>query len=191
MYYCSLAESPLPSFVVYARVAGTSRATMTAITAAITAVLPESGGRFRIESAETQRQSRDAPAVLVFGLSVGLAGIAMLITAVGLYSVAAHVTIGRSEEYGIRSALGASPGRIASTVFRDGLQWTALAAVLSLPSIWLGTKVVAALVAGAKPTPLGTAVALLMTYGLVVVLALLGPAYRAASENPASALRSA
>lgn len=189
VYYRSLAQSPLPSFVLYARVTAPSRATMQAITASIMRALPESAGRLRIQSAETQRQTRDAPAILVFGMSVGLAGIAMLITALGLYGVAAHVTVSKSKEYGIRAALGASPGRLAATVFRDGLQWTAVAAVLSLPSIWIGTTVATALVVGARPVPLGTALGLLCTYGIVVFVTLLGPAHRAASESPATALR--
>lgn len=188
-YYRSLETSPLPSFIFYARVETPSPAVSRAITDVIISTMPESAGRLQIQSAEAKRQVRDAPATLAFALSIGLAVLAMVVTATGLYGLAAQVTQSRRKEYGIRAALGASPQRLAATVFRDGVGWTAAGILLGLPSLWVGTQVVRALVVDAHAISVVSAVAMVLAYGLVAFLALLGPAWQAATGDPADSLR--
>src|SRR5262249_29680043 len=53
-----------------------------------------------------------------------LAGIALLLAVTGLYSVLAYLVSRRTAEFGLRMALGASPGRLLRGVLKDGLRWT-------------------------------------------------------------------
>lgn len=189
VYYRSLTQSPLPSFVMYVRVRSISPAAATAITSTMAQEVPESGGRLRIHTASEQRRQRDMPARTMFFLTSGLALVALLIAALGLYSVASFATLARRREHGIRAALGASPSQLASSVVREGVAWTALAAALSLPFVWAGTRLATSVVVGVRPIPLSTTAALIAAYFLVAFLALTLPAHRTASVNPADALR--
>ena len=190
VYYRSLSQSPLPSFVLYVRVAATSSALTRAIIPAIVRELPQSGGRLRIYAAEAQRRERDLPAIAMFWLCTGLAIVALAVAGFGLYGVASHATIARTTEHAIRAALGASPRQLASVVIREGLSWTALAAAFSLPAVWVAMRVATVFVVGMRPVPVITTAAIFGTYMIVVVGALTAPAIRAGSVSPAEALRS-
>ncbi|MEP6781961.1 MAG: FtsX-like permease family protein [Gemmatimonadaceae bacterium] len=190
VYYRSITQSPIPYWVLYVRVASFSPAITSTITNAVVKELPESGGRLKVYAAEEQRAERDMPAIAIFWLATGLAAMAMLISGLGLYGVASHATQARRKEYGIRAAMGASPRQLATMVFGDGLGWTALAAAISLPFVWVGMRVTTALVVGARQIPLAATVALVAIYFVVVFLALQLPAHRAASVSPSNALRS-
>ena len=190
VYYRSLSQSPLPSFVLYVRVAATSSALTRAIIPAIVHELPQSGGRLRIYAAEAQRKERDLPAIAMFWLCTGLAIVALAVAGFGLYGVASHATIARMTEHAIRAALGASPRQLASVVIREGLNWTAVAAAVSLPAVWVAVRVATVFVVGMRPVPVITTVAIFGTYLAVVLGALTAPAIRAGSVSPAEALRS-
>lgn len=189
-YYRSFSQSPLPSFVLYVRSTAASPALQTALVAAISRALPESLGRLRVQTAETQRQIRDLPAITMLWLSVALAVLAMSITGLGLFGVASYAALARMREFGIRAALGASPRHLATIILGDGLAWTAAAAALSIPFSCVGMRVATTLVVGARPIPLLTQSIVIAVYVLVVCLALSVPAYRASSVDPADALRS-
>ena len=189
-YYRSLVQSPLPQFVVYARVSKFSQAYTTSIVSAIVKELPESVGRLHIHTADEQRRERDLPALTMFWLSVGLAAVAMFVTGLGLYGVASYATFARRKEHGVRAALGASPTKLAAMVLSEGLGWTALSSALSLRFVWVGMKVATAFVVGAQLIPVASTAALIGAYLVVVILALLLPARRAATVSPMEALRS-
>jgi putative ABC transport system permease protein len=189
-YYRSLSETPLPTFVLYIRVTAPSPTVASAIVAAMVREMPQSAGRFEIHTVQERRAQRDLPALTMFGLSVGLAALTILIAGLGLYSVASFGMAIRRREHGIRSALGASPGQLAALVLGEGIVWTAAATGLSLPFIWVGVKVVRTLVLGARPVPLFATVAVIGAYLVIIVISLAFPARRVASLNPAEAIRS-
>jgi predicted permease len=115
--------------------------------------------------------------------------VALVLAAVGLYGVFSYAVSRRTREMGIRTALGARYGDIMRLVMFDGVS-LALAGMLIgvLLAIAIG-KVLGALlvgVSGASPALLGAAGALVL---LVTLLAVALPARRAASVDPAIALR--
>ena len=118
-----------------------------------------------------------------------LAGLALLLAAVGIYGIIAHSVVERTREFGIRLALGSSRWRAISTAARSGISLAALGAVCGLLlSLW-GGKLVQTLIWGVKPNDfltLATVTAVLLG---VAVLAAFIPALRIARIDPAITLR--
>ncbi|MGO9260240.1 MAG: ABC transporter permease [Bryobacteraceae bacterium] len=118
-----------------------------------------------------------------------LGGLALLLTATGVYGVVAYTTARRAREVGIRVALGARPAQVAALVLRDAMKPLAIGLALSLIaalmlSRWLGSLLYE-IGASDPATYLGVAILLLG----IGVAASLGPAWRAASGDPMQALR--
>src|SRR5262245_29226572 len=123
-------------------------------------------------------------------LLLGLfAGLALLLTAIGLYGVMSYSVIQRTQEIGIRLALGAQTGAVLRMLLRQGLRLTALGLALGLAAAYALTRYVQTLLFGVQPAdPLTFAViALLMS--LVALLACYFPARRATKVDPIVALR--
>jgi ABC-type antimicrobial peptide transport system permease subunit len=120
------------------------------------------------------------------------AGLALLLTAVGLYGVISYAVAQRTHEIGVRITLGAPRSSVVQMVLKSGLQLTAvgivLGIVLSLMVARLATSF-SSLLFGIKPTDTVTFAAVI---GMVVVVSLLAcyiPAYRASKVDPMIALR--
>lgn len=189
-YYRSLTQSPLPGFVLYVRTAHLTPSSRSEVEDAIIGALPESRGRLQSQTAEAQRQERDLPARAMLWLSTALAVISMTITGLGLFGVASYAAQTRTREFGMRAAIGAPPSRLAALVIRDGVSWTGIAAALSIPFGYVGMRVASTLVVGARPIPIQAQLAVIVAYVLIVSVALATPAWRAATTDPADALRS-
>jgi len=122
-------------------------------------------------------------------LSGFFGGLALLLTAIGLYGVIAYIVTQRTHEIGIRMALGAQRSSIFRLVLRDAL--IVLAAGIGtglLGSIWV-TRLVQQLLFGVKPTDpwsIALAVAALVCIALVASYI---PARRAMRVDPMAALR--
>ncbi len=118
-----------------------------------------------------------------------LAGLALLLAGVGIYSVLAYLVGQRTREIGIRMALGASTRRVSQMVLRQGLWAVALGLALGLGGAIVATRVLASLVVGVSTTdPLifsGVSLVLLV----IALLAMILPARRASKVDPLVALR--
>jgi macrolide transport system ATP-binding/permease protein len=121
---------------------------------------------------------------------VGPAGLlAALIAAIGLYGVMAYSVSRRTQEIGIRVAVGAGPGEILSLVMRQGLMLSAVGVGLGVAAALASSTLVSVLLFGVSPTDpvVFTGVPLLL--GAVSALACYIPARRAMSVDPLTALR--
>ncbi len=129
--------------------------------------------------------NRRTPTVLLalFG------GVALVLSAVGIYGVLAFGVAQRVREFGIRQALGADRRSILSLVLADGMRTTAIGVVLGLIGSFLLTRFLQTLLVGvAKHDPLVFA----GVTGLLVLVALAAcylPARRATDIDPVVALR--
>jgi len=117
------------------------------------------------------------------------AGLALVLSAVGVFGVLAFSVIQRTREFGIRMALGAQMGDVLRTVLSRGLVIAAGGVMLGLLGAALLAHTMSALLFGVQPLdPVAFSVAG-GSLGLVAVTAALVPALRAARVDPVIALR--
>ena len=117
------------------------------------------------------------------------AGLALLLAAIGIYSVLSYVVSQRRREIGIRVAMGASATEIAGLVWKSGIALTAAGAVAGMAIAAVGTRTISSLLHEVKPLDPLTFVAAPATLLLVASLAALIPALRATRVDPVKALR--
>jgi putative ABC transport system permease protein len=122
-------------------------------------------------------------------LLAAFAGLALLLTTVGIYSVLSYAVRRRVREIGIRMALGASHSDVLKMVVADGMKPILLGVAIGFVAALALGRVVSSLIYGVRPTdPLtfATVAALLVAVGL---LATIVPAYRATRVEPVRTLR--
>jgi putative ABC transport system permease protein len=195
----SLAEGPTPTAYYYTRnpsgratfVVRTSvpSATLTQpVVAAIHAIDPEQP----VVDIRTMVQVIDdklAPqrfSALVLGV---FAGVALLLAAVGIYSVLSYIVRGRSREIGIRTALGARTGDVIRLVIVEGMSPAAVGIAAGTIAALASAKVMETLVFGVSASDPLTLAAVSGTLALVALMACLVPAYRASWLDPVKVLR--
>lgn len=151
------------------------------------------GDAFTLGSLERQLDGGIKPERLLAWLSALFGGLALLLTAIGLYGAAAYSANQRRREFGIRSALGARPAailRLALGELGGVLGAGALAGVLAA---WLAAHALQATLSGLlfqlSPTDLATLAAAALLLVAAALFAAFLPARRAARADPMLALR--
>lgn len=122
-------------------------------------------------------------------LLAGFAGLALLLALVGLYGVLSRLVARRTQEIGIRMALGARRADVLAMVAREGMALAAIGVVLGLVSVWGLTRLMKALLYGVSatdPVTLGLVTAAILGSA---ALAAFVPARRATRVDPMIALR--
>jgi putative ABC transport system permease protein len=127
----------------------------------------------------------------IFGTMFGLlALIALTLASVGLYAVIAYSVSTRTQEIGVRMALGAGRGAVGWLVLRRGLWQLAIGLTLGLAGAWaVGKYVLANVVAQISGTDPGLFVAVAVLLIAVALAACVIPARRATRLDPLQALR--
>lgn len=125
----------------------------------------------------------DAFLVLLFAV------LALVLAAIGLYGLLSYLVTQRTNEIGVRMALGAQRSRVMSSMLLDGLRPTVLGLVLGWVAGVASAQLIRSLLFGVQPLDWIT----FATVGLVVLLiaatACSYPAWRAACVDPVTALR--
>jgi len=118
---------------------------------------------------------------------MGLLG--LILAVVGIYSVVSYAAAQRTQEIGIRIAMGASPRGILKMVLRQGLGVVGIGLALGLVIALAGTRLMSGLIVGIKPSdPLTFAVVVLLLTA-IALFACWVPARRATRIDPLVALR--
>ena len=115
--------------------------------------------------------------------------LALILACIGLYGVMAHGVARRTNEIGIRMALGARGGNIAWMVLRETLYLVLAGLLIGVPAALLGARLISSQLFGMSPTDPVTLVAAAVILTLVALLAGYVPARRASRVNPLNALR--
>ena len=117
------------------------------------------------------------------------AGLALLLTAIGLYGVMAYSVVQRAQEIGIRIALGARTGDVLKMVLRQGLKLTALGLLIGLAAAYALTRYMQSLLFGVRAADPLTFAAIALLLIAAALLACWIPARRATKVDPMVALR--
>jgi putative ABC transport system permease protein len=126
-----------------------------------------------------------------FGLALfsGFALVAVALTLVGIYGVAAYAVSQRTAELGVRIALGADRRRILGLVARAVLVQLGAGIAAGVGLAWLTARALSGLLFEVAPTDPGTYTLVPPLLALAGLLAAAGPALRATRVDPVAALR--
>jgi putative ABC transport system permease protein len=117
------------------------------------------------------------------------AGLALLLSAVGIYGVMWNSVRQRTTEIGIRLALGAAPDRVVREVLAEGARLTAMGIGIGLALALAASRALSSLLFSVRPTDPPTYAAVALALSAVALLACYVPARRAARVDPMTALR--
>jgi predicted permease len=132
-------------------------------------------------------QSLFAPKLAAL-LLASLGGLALALASVGLYGVMAYSVTQRSQEIGLRMALGAAQGDVLGMVLKQAMILVAIGGAFGLIASLAVSNVIATILFGSARDPL-TFVAVPTTLAAVALVASLVPALRASRVDPLAALR--
>jgi len=141
---------------------------------------------------QTMEQVRSLSVAVYSFSSVSLgvfAGIALLLAAIGIYGVMSYAVTQRTQEIGIRMALGARTADILKLMVRNGMSLAAIGVIAGLAGAFAMTRLLTSLLFGVTPTDLTTFSIVTLGLLLVALLACYIPARRATKVDPLVALR--
>jgi len=122
-------------------------------------------------------------------LIVVFASIALVLAAMGLFGVIAYSVAQRTQEIGIRRALGAGDARVVSMVLKEGMSLAAAGLVVGIAGALALNRVLDSLLFGVKATDAPTFAAVGALLAVVAFAACYVPARRASRVDPMTALR--
>ena len=134
------------------------------------------------------REPEWARGQLVAWLFGSFAALALILASVGLYSVVAYAVVQRTNEFGIRIALGAKKGHVLGIVFRSTVASVGTGIVAGIALTLALNKVMASWAVESSRDPL-LLLAATFVLSLVATLACMIPAWRAAGIDPMKAIR--
>jgi len=189
MYWSALQGQTYPSMALVMRTTGEPTALGATARAAIAEVDPVQP-IFDVQPVEAVVASSlgqrrfTLTLMLVFGI------VALVLAAVGIYGVMAYTVAQRTQELGIRVALGATPRRVLAMVLKDGMKLVGLGLAIGAVAALVLTRVGASLLWGISSTDALTYFVIATLLAAVAVAAIIVPARRATRVDPMQALRS-
>lgn len=186
--YEPFAQQPRTAFRVVLRATGNSLALADTVRREVRAVdgaQPISQARL-MDEIIGRSLTRDRFSVLVLG---AFAWVALILASVGVYSVVAYLVTQRSNEIGIRIALGAEPGGIQRLVIFQSLRVVSIGLGLGLVGATIVSRLFNGLLYDVRPQDPMTLGGVTILLVVVALAAAFVPARRAARVNPVLALR--
>jgi predicted permease len=186
VFFPAKRDAPLQSLEV--RTAGDSRAIMTAVRRAVAGVDPALPLRemFTIEQLVDSSLARER---LMARISGFFGVLALVLACVGVYGLLAQLVTRRTNEIGIRIALGASQEQVMAMVLRETTLLVVPGILVGLAAAAVGTRMAAALLFGLTPRDPAAFVLATASLTAVAIVAAWLPARRAANVTPLAALR--
>jgi putative ABC transport system permease protein len=117
------------------------------------------------------------------------AAVALALAATGIYSVISYSVTQRTQEVGVRMALGARPGDVIRLILKQGLALTLIGVAAGVFGAIAAARVMSGLLYGVTTTDPATFAAISLFLAIVAALACYLPARRAARVEPMAALR--
>ncbi|MGH9830668.1 MAG: FtsX-like permease family protein, partial [Blastocatellia bacterium] len=115
--------------------------------------------------------------------------IALVLSITGIYGVVSYSVGQRTQEIGIRFALGATRGRVLSLIVGRGLTFAAAGLFAGIVGSFFATRLIAGLLYGVPATDPIVYAGFSTLLGAVCIIACLVPAWKASKIDPSTALR--
>jgi predicted permease len=186
--YYSITQRPLPGTFVVARTDGDPAAVSASVVRAIRSMDPN----VAVYNVATMNErvfrslARQRFALIML---TAFAGFALVLAAVGIYSVMSYLVSQGTRDIGIRMALGAEKTSILTMIFRRGLVLTLAGVIAGLAGALALTRVMTSLLFDVSPSDLTTFAAVSVVLSAVALGASYIPARRATRIEPLVALR--
>jgi putative ABC transport system permease protein len=123
---------------------------------------------------------------VMLGIFSSVAG---LLAAIGIYGVLAYSVVQRTQEIGVRMALGAARHQVMALVLRRGLVVAAIGISIGVAGAFAGARFLQSMLFGIEPRDPVTFIAVATAFAVVAMIASYLPARRATKVDPMTALR--
>jgi predicted permease len=186
--YYAMRQLGRPGMNIVARTAGDPAALQAIIRGAVAAVDKDQPISFFATLSANVATSLGTQRI-VASLTTIFAGLAFVMSVIGLYSVLAYAVSQRTREIGIRMALGAQSSQVVGLIMRGGLELVAIGLVLGLAAAAGAGRVIQTLLFDVRPLEPMVYAAVAVTFSVVAALACLLPSLRASRIDPLVAMR--
>jgi len=115
--------------------------------------------------------------------------VALILAVLGVYGVVAYAVAERTQEIGIRLALGAERARVVRMMVAQGMSGVAIGIVAGLAGAWAATRLMTSLLYGVQPHDAPTFALTTIVLAAIAFVACAAPALKAALVDPVVALR--
>ena len=187
-YYLPASQAPLPDMMLLVRTTIDPLSVVGGVRQAVLSIDPNQP----ISNVSTMKKIVDESIaqrrlnMLLMGL---FGGLAMMLSAVGIYGLLSHAVMQRTQEMGIRMALGAQVSDVLKLVLRQGMMLALAGEAIGLAAAFALTRVIRGLLFGVTPNDATTFVIVAGVLAVVALLACYLPARRATKVDPLVALR--
>ena len=187
VYLSSLQRTPRTQTIIF-RAAGDPSAAMTTIRREVQALDPQLP-LFRVTTLEAELAGTLSQPRFQATLLTGFAAIALLLASIGIYGVTSHAVSQRTQEVGIRMAMGAPRATVRMLILRQHVAPALVGIAIGLAGAFVLSRFLSSLLYGVGAVDLRTYAAVTLALGAVAVAACWLPASRAMRVDPLIALR--
>jgi len=187
-YYIPFEQAPIAAASVAMRVSGDPNGYSRMIRAEV-AKLDSGSPIYRLQSYDEELARITAQQRFQTFLLSAFAAVALLLAGLGLYAVLSYMVTQRTQEMGLRIALGAQRGNVLRLMLTRGLRLAAIGLCAGLVAAAVLTRFLSGQLYGVKPLDAATFVTMTLVLLAVSTVASLIPAWRAATLDPIDTLR--
>jgi ABC-type antimicrobial peptide transport system permease subunit len=187
VYANSLQRPPSSNLSIVVRAGVSPSALVPAMREAVKSLDPQLPAGFRtLDQVFSTSLDQRRFSLIIFGV---FGTVALLLAAMGIYGVTSYAVAQRTQEIGIRMALGARMSDVLKLVLKSGMSLALIGAAFGVVGAFATTRVMSSLLFGVAPTDVVTFGVVSITLIAVAFVACFIPARRAMKVNPLVALR--
>ena len=187
-YYLPASQAPLGDMTILVRTSSDPLSIVGAVRQAVLSIDPNQpiSNVTTLEKVVDDSIAQRRLNMLLMGL---FGGLAMLLSAVGIYGLLSHAVTQRTQEMGIRMALGAQVNDVLKLVLKQGMMLALGGIAIGLVGAFALTRLIRSLLFGVGPNDVMTFIVVAGVLTIVALLACYLPARRATKVDPLIALR--